>query len=73
MHTFTNLCTLLSVENMAASDGKITLSVEQMQAIEDAVTAARQREQDLVAEVTQLREKPGEDTTTVVNNGKSPQ
>ena len=73
MHTFTNLCTLLSVENMAATDGKITLSVEQMQAIEDAVTAARQREQDLVAEVTQLREKPGEDTTTVVNNGKSPQ
>ena len=73
MHTFTNLCALLSVENMAASDGMITLSVEQMQAIEDAVTAAAKREHDLKAEITQLREKPAEDTTAVVNSGKNPQ
>lgn len=70
MHKFTQLGAILATENIAATDGVITITVAQAQAIEDELTAAKQREQSLENEITALRKAPADTTTQVVDADK---
>lgn len=70
MHTFTEICAVLSMENITSTDGAITLSVQQVQAIEDALGSGKKREHDLQEEVKALRKAPADSTTQVIDTEK---
>jgi len=70
MHTFRQVCAVLSAESLAATDGNITLTVEQIQKIEDELYNAKQRELALETELTALRKAPADSTTQVIDTEK---
>ena len=70
MHTFTEICAVLAMENITSTDGAITLSVQQVQAIEDALGSGKKREHDLQEEVKALRKAPADSTTQVIDTEK---
>lgn len=70
MHTFSEICAVLAMENITSTDGVITLSVQQVQAIEDALGSGKKREHDLQEEVKALRKAPADSTTQVIDTEK---
>ncbi len=75
--TFKFLCALLQVEALTSNDGKITLSDDQMQTVEDRIATLEQQISDLNTQIKEkdtqienLKNKPAEDTHTVVDEGK---
>lgn len=68
MHNFSNICEILSVENIADTDGNVSLSVEQVMKIEDGLCAAHSREAELAEQLDALRKAPADTTTQVVSS-----
>ena len=63
--TATHLCDALGIESIEAEDNKVTLTAEQVKSIDTKLA-------DLQAEIETLKQKPGDTTTTVVDDkGKS--
>ena len=63
--TATHLCDALAIESIEAEDNKVTLTAEQVKSIDTKLA-------DLQAEIETLKQKPGDTTTTVVDDkGKS--
>lgn len=63
--TATHLCDALAIESIEAEDNKVTLTAEQVKSIDTKLA-------DLQAEIDTLKQKPGDTTTTVVDDkGKS--
>jgi hypothetical protein len=63
--TATHLCDALAIESIEAEDNKVTLTAEQVKSIDTKLA-------DLQAEIDSLKQKPGDTTTTVVDDkGKS--
>lgn len=75
--TFKFICALLQVEAITACDGKFTLTDDQMQSVEDRIAALEQQISDLNnqikdkdTQIENLKNKPAEETHTVVDEGK---
>ncbi|MBR5851966.1 MAG: ATP-dependent Clp protease proteolytic subunit, partial [Bacteroidaceae bacterium] len=59
--TATHLCDALAIESIEAEDNKVTLTAEQVKSIDTKLA-------DLQAEIETLKQKPGDTTTTVVDD-----
>ena len=59
--TATHLCDALAIESIEAEDNKVTLTAEQVKSIDTKLA-------DLQAEIVTLKQKPGDTTTTVVDD-----